>query len=271
MVEKKKRGRDIVDRVVDVFASDDNSIKPEDVKPMPGGPKLPPKPGDIPVPEPTKPPTTEPTKPAIIKPKSFAERMIASMVKYDFPVDVGDGYRNIIYVEGTDTDGAKNPNHVDGFFDARTVVLVRDNGNIELLGAWESTTEPGWYFRKHRINTNGAAAIKPGYQKCWTAGWHRGKQWALVQGGGPVWVYRDDNEDGIRQGDKLFHGNFGINQHHGYNFPRDKIKTASAGCLVGRSEKGHAQFMDIVTDDVRYQANKHYVFGTTVFEKGQVE
>jgi hypothetical protein len=262
MAQKKKRGRDIIDRISDALSSDEEGIKPEDVKPMPGGPELPPKPGDIPVP---------PAKPAIIQPKSFGERMIAAMVKNDYPIDEGDELTNIIYCEGMNIDGTKNNNHVDGFYDARTVVRVFDNGNIEVLGAWEATTEPGWYYRRHRINSDGAAAIKPGYQACWRTGWHHGKQWALVQDAAQCYVYRDDNEDGIREDDKLFYGWFGINQHAGYDFPRDKIKTASAGCLVGRMVKGHKFFMDIITKDARYLQNQRHIFGTTIFEPGQVE
>ena len=42
------------------------------------------------------------------------------------------------------------------------------------------------------------------------------------------------------------------------------IGRASAGCLVGRTRKGHREFMKIVKSDARYRANHGYRFMTGV-------
>ena len=58
-----------------------------------------------------------------------------------------------------------------------------------------------------------------------------------MQTGGQVTVCRDLNKDGQRTGDKRQTGEFGINQHWGYDLP--EVEKASAGCLVGQSKDGH--------------------------------
>jgi hypothetical protein len=68
----------------------------------------------------------------------------------------------------------------------------------------------------------------------------------------------------IRTGDKLDTGLFDINQHWGYDMPRNNISFASAGCLVGRTRQGHREFMQLIKQDKRYQLNKQYMFLTTI-------
>ena len=97
---------------------------------------------------------------------------------------------------------------------------------------------------------------------------HRNNHEALVQTGGEVTVCRDLNKDGQRTGDKRQTGEFGINQHWGYDLP--EVDKASAGCLVGQSKDGHRQFMALVKSDPRYQANRKYVFATAVLQESDV-
>ena len=81
-------------------------------------------------------------------------------------------------------------------------------------------------------------------------------------------VCRDLNKDGQRTGDKRQTGEFGINQHWGYDLP--EVDKASAGCLVGQSKDGHRQFMALVKSDPRYQANRKYVFATAILPESDV-
>ena len=97
---------------------------------------------------------------------------------------------------------------------------------------------------------------------------HRNNHEALVQTGGEVTVCRDLNKDGQRAGDKRETGDFGINQHWGYD--QQEVDKASAGCLVGQSKDGHRQFMALVKSDPRYQANRKYVFATAVLQESDV-
>ena len=80
----------------------------------------------------------------------------------------------------------------------------------------------------------------------------------------PVTIHRDFNGDSHRRGDKTESGNFGIQQHWGYDLPRKDIQNASAGCLVGRTTKGHKEFIALVRDDARFVANRNYTFMTTI-------
>jgi hypothetical protein len=73
---------------------------------------------------------------------------------------------------------------------------------------------------------------------------------------------RDQNKDGRRAGDLRQTGEFGLNQHWGYDLC--EVDKASAGSLVGQSKDGHRQFMALVKSDPRYQADRKYIFTTTI-------
>jgi hypothetical protein len=149
---------------------------------------------------------------------------------------------NIVYFEGLDADDMMtvNEDRLDFWNDIRSV--IRDNGDV--LMSCSATTEPGRYWRLNRMNPDGAAQLAFGqYLDCWEIGDHKGQD-ALVQCGN-LTVYRDDNEDGIRSGDKVYVGDdFGINQHTTSNAP-DTIGRWGAGCLVGKYPSTHAKFMAI--------------------------
>lgn len=116
------------------------------------------------------------------------------------------------------------------------------------------------------MNPKGAARIQFGQYKAWAVGIHGTAEphEALVQVG-DITVCRDFNKDFKRTGDKLDTGDdFYVNQHYGFDFPRNDIRLASAGCLVGRTREGHREFMAIVKQDRRYLANRKYTFYTSV-------
>ncbi|NJK50945.1 hypothetical protein HC931_25055 [Candidatus Gracilibacteria bacterium] len=50
----------------------------------------------------------------------------------------------------------------------------------------------------------------------------------------------------------------------GYDLPVGNVGQASAGCLVGRTRKGHREFMSLVKSDRRYRENLSFVFPTAV-------
>jgi hypothetical protein len=115
------------------------------------------------------------------------------------------------------------------------------------------------------MNRLGAARIAFGQYKAWKVGTHGNSQphEALVQVA-PCIVHRDLDKNFIRTGDRTFEGLFGINQHWGYDLPESNIGQASAGCLVGRTRKGHREFMSLVKSDRRYRENKNFIFPTAV-------
>lgn len=181
------------------------------------------------------------------------------------------GCINIVYVEGMGPDGTPNQNTPNQFNDARFALRVSEGGVVRIAGAWEATTEPGRKFTVNPENPDGAARISFGQFKAWCVGNHKNNpaHEALVQTQ-PIPVFRDRNKDFRREGDLLFSGLFGINQHHGFDYKRDDIRDASAGCLVGRLVAGHRDFMKIVKNDPRFLASRGYTFLTTVIPSAQI-
>jgi hypothetical protein len=120
------------------------------------------------------------------------------------------------------------------------------------------------------LDPKGAARIAFGQYKAWTVSIHRagepGGHEALLQTV-PITVFRDLDMNFKRQGDLPFTGLFGINQHGGYDQPKDNIGKASAGCLVGRSTEGHKAFMTLVKSDPRYRVSNGYRFMTAVMDR----
>lgn len=193
----------------------------------------------------------------------MVEAFIAAAGKRGVTYASGEALRHIGYVEGMNVDGSLNDDVPDGWNDLRFVFRVV-NGDPEVLGAWEATTEPGRRYTISPINPGGAARIEFGHYTSWQVGLHRGDHEALVQTGGPVTVCRDANKDFVRPGDYRDRGYFGINQHHGHDASRASIGGHSAGCLVGRSVEGHKAFMSLVKQDERYAADRRFVFSSTI-------
>lgn len=201
----------------------------------------------------------------------LATRIIKYMLKMNYRVSVGDKQYNIIYVEGMDANGTLNNDRPNEFNDRRMVIEIpSSDGRPIMLHNVEATTEPGTHYTMNPLNPQGAARIAFGQYKAWRVGIHCGASGqncheALVQVA-DVSVYRDKNKDFIRTGDKLFTATpaSGINQHWGFDYPRTDIKMAGAGCLVGRETQKHKDFMALIKQDKRYQANKSYIFLTTI-------
>jgi hypothetical protein len=175
---------------------------------------------------------------------------------------------NIVYVEGMDIDHTPNRNTPNEFNDLRLALRINRAGNPDIVDEWEGTTEPGKFFTTGtRAHKDGAARIAFGQYKAWVIGTHRAgspsAHEALVQVA-PIKVFRDLDANFIREGDKLHAGIFGINQHWGFDLPKTDIRSASAGCLVGRTKAGHRAFMSLCKSDPRFQVNNGYRFMATV-------
>jgi peptidoglycan hydrolase-like protein with peptidoglycan-binding domain len=173
--------------------------------------------------------------------------------------------KNIIYLEGANPDGSLNDNAPNVFNAIRVVFSIGANG-APVVHDWEGTTEPGTFWTFHPMNPLGAARIAFGQYKSWTVGVHhvgkRGAHEALIQVA-PIDVYRDLNKDFKREG-RVYTGIFGVNQHWGYDAPKNNLGNTSAGCLVGRTKAGHREFMALIKSDPRFAANHSYKFMTAV-------
>ncbi len=209
------------------------------------------------------------TNPQVLKPKlqlenNLASRIIKYMLAKSYFVTTNPQEFNIVYVEGMNEDGSLNSDAPNAFNDQRLVIRFSD-GVPSIVGCWQATTEPGDHYTCHPMNRDGAARIQFNQYRAWQVGIHGNAEphEALIQCG-QITVCRDFNQDFKRTGDKLHTGLFGMNQHWGYDFPANNVHNASAGCLVGRTRKGHREFMKLAKSDRRYLANKNYIFFTTI-------
>ena len=196
----------------------------------------------------------------------LASLIVRYMLDKDYKIFQGEKRYNIVYIEGMNVDGSLN-NDTPNYFNDRRMVLQILDGTPAIIGNWEATTEPGRHYTVVRpMNPKGAARVKFGQYKAWRIGIHGTSEphEALVQVGGVISVHRDFNKDFKRTKDKIDTGYFGINQHHGYDLPHNNVYYASAGCLVGRTRRGHQQFMSLIKQDRRYQLNREYTFYGTI-------
>lgn len=200
--------------------------------------------------------------------KDLAGRVVRAMLARGHEFCRHPGCVNIAYVEGMDPDGRLNGNPPDRFNDLRMAITCDADG-VPRATAWDGTTEPGRYYVENPMVPEGAARIAFGQYKSWGVGTHPdgkgGGHEALVQVDA-ITVFRDLDRDFRRAGDKAFTGLFGVNQHWGYDLPPGEVRNASAGCLVGRTRKGHMQFMAMVKADARFLASRSYRFQTAVLD-----
>lgn len=203
-------------------------------------------------------------KPELKLGNDLASRMIKYMQAKNYKVSTEPQQYNIVYIEGMNPDGALNSDAANCFNDLRAVIEFH-NGTPKIVGKWEATTEPGSKYTYSPMNPKGAARIKFGQYTSWSVGLHgtASRHEALVQVR-DITVHRDFNKDCRRTGDQEDTGIFAVNQHWGYDLPKNDVGGASAGCLVGRSTEGHKEFMRVIKQDKRYVANNQYVFTTTV-------
>lgn len=191
----------------------------------------------------------------------FASNIIRYLLATDCWVPVGPNAFTIVYLEGVEADGRINSDAPNEWNDRRIVIEI-PVGFPQIRGDWAATSEPGSYYTHNRMNPAGAARIKFGQYKAWIMGYHGFNPYEALEQVSSIPVFRDDNEDYIRPGDRITHGVIGANQHHGYNAAL--VDGNSAGCLVGQSIEGHEEFIKILKSDRRYQASKDYVFYTAV-------
>lgn len=193
-------------------------------------------------------------------------RIIKYMLAKFYRISTGTQNYNIVYVEGIEANGTVNNDQPNYFNDRRMVIEIPDKVPV-LVGNWEATTEPGTHYTINPMNNLGAARIAFGQYKAWRVGTHWGsgsEPHEALEQVSPIAVYRDKNKDFIRTGDKLYTGDFDMNQHYGFDYPRNDISYAGAGCLVGRTRQGHRDFMALIKQDKRYKLNNQYRFLTTV-------
>jgi hypothetical protein len=201
----------------------------------------------------------------------LASRIVKYMQFKGYHVVRMPGALNIVYLEGADVKGTPIKDSLDKWNDRRMLISIGADGVPMIDFNAKATTEPGRFFTTHPLNSNGAARIALDQFKAWQVGFHHPglqpprRHEALVQSD-TITIFRDKNEDGLRAGDPVEMGSsMGINQHSGLDANANSIGQVSAGCLVGRSNDKHKEFMRRVKKDVRYaEASTGYTFMTAV-------
>jgi hypothetical protein len=144
--------------------------------------------------------------------------------------------------------GIRSANRQSNSYDDTCWVWWTDNGS-EIVHNYTITTNPGFYYLQHPIaGTSGTGILVPGqYIGCWMLGYHRGTQFALVQRGGPMSVYRDSNRDTVLDYDPktIQSGFWGLDGHHGSLEDTDIVDKFSAACIVWRYHQPHEDLMQI--------------------------
>ncbi len=157
--------------------------------------------------------------------------------------DKGNYNLNIIAVRNDSGDASK-------FDDFINVVYKLDGEWV--CDVYPATTEPGpnllrWPLKS--VRHKGAAILIPAqYRSVYQIGTHGGKRkyTALVQRGGPVKVWRDNNRDAHADtGGEWEKGMFGINIHrHWGSDEREYTGGVSAGCQVFQDSRDFYEFME---------------------------
>jgi hypothetical protein len=131
----------------------------------------------------------------------------------------------------------------------------------ERLKAYVITTEPGLYYQTTKLlSEKGCAVLKPGqYENCYQIGIHKDADHkALIQTGGKIAVYRDNDKDGLAENLGVEEtGFFGCNIHGAKRMTKtDKIGAFSAGCQVFQDWHQKEEFIGICEQFKNVTGNK---------------
>lgn len=207
--------------------------------------------------------------------REFTARILTYMRLKNYHMATGAGEVNIVYVEGCDPDGRPNADALDRWNDLRIVIVHDGNGTPQMMLCEPATTEPG-YAPTHSAaarKRGGVARIAFGQYAAWKVGFHKYQceHPALVQVCS-IPIHRDANRDGLRTGDPVSSGLFGINQHGTRpNWKGDIVANWSEGCSVGRDWVRHLYFVGLCKADPRYQADPEYIFRSTWIDGSDLE
>ena len=206
----------------------------------------------------------------------LAKSIVAMMKNNGYKVN-GDGKgMDIVYIRGMDTDGKANAYLPNTFSDARIIIEYDQNQNPTIAGIWDSTIRSTrkYYSKGGGSGADGKGAFMIGngqwgfrlgihhYSNDDTEGeglriYHR-KNHEPDDITGDFTPFEDEIVRGVRDVDRNGLLNSppdteevqfaGIDQHHGYDQPKDNAEYASAGCLSGMTRKGHTEFMSKIKE-----------------------
>jgi len=170
--------------------------------------------------------------------------------------------------------GVRNKSHDSKKFDDSLIVIYRDDKKDWEILSYEITTEPGPSILRKPINPEGTAILIPDqYRGVYRVGLHGGsyRHTALVQRGGTVKVWRDQNKNEIIEIDEntlIQEGMFGINIHRRADpGEREYVRGSSAGCQVFKDSRQFTQFLATCNKSADIFGNS---FTYTLIEEGDL-
>jgi GH24 family phage-related lysozyme (muramidase) len=207
-------------------------------------------------------------KPFIKLDNSYPSRIVKFMQQRGYFVAAGNRRFNILMIEGIDPDSGKLvPDRPNEFCDARVLLEIPFSGIPRIVGAWQATCKAGYHYCDFPMNPKGTARCDRKQFKAWQLGVHgiSNPHEALLQVR-PITIKRYKGRRNYYSETNSIpdEGVFQINFHWGYNYPKDDIEYASAGCLVGRTTEGHKNCMRIIKSDRRFETNNDYIFYITI-------
>ena len=166
--------------------------------------------------------------------------------------------------------GIRADSTIPNRFDDEIHVFFKNNAGQWIHYIFPATTDPGTYWLKNPMHTQGTAILKQGqYAGAYQIGLHKGKYYALVQRK-PVTVLRDYDRNAILD---FFNGQpdtgmFGINIHRAsVNGTTKTVDNYSAGCQVFSNINDFNLFMQLCENHKKLYGNS---FTYTLIDKRAV-
>jgi len=171
--------------------------------------------------------------------KPSIEQLERAMKKKGYPLSYGEYELNIT--------GIRNVSAKPNSFDDLICVFYKDEYGDKTILFFPCTTDPGFYWLEHPLNSRGCAIMKEGhYPDVYKIGVHRGYK-ALEQIGNIRFI-RDNNKDTVldfngKMEDEIFQV-IKANIHHAA-YPENSVVVDkwSAGCQV--INKGWNEFIEL--------------------------
>ena len=182
----------------------------------------------------------------IVGSNTLAALTATSLRSYPELIQKVEALGHSVYTDGqVNTIGVRTSEINAGQFDDEIHLIWKTDDGWQ-HETFPATTDPGAFYLRNPLHVDGTAILVPGQYRVYKFAKHQGKYTTLCQRGGPVRVWRDDNQDGVLDwGGEEHEGWYGINIHHGgSNNPR-VVARWSAGCQVFATMKDWKKAMKI--------------------------
>jgi hypothetical protein len=151
--------------------------------------------------------------------------------------------------------GVRSVNPMPNLFIDKIYLVYKSDGNwVEEI--YPITTDAGTYWLENPSRVLGTAVLvhDKQYRGVYKLGLHRGNYEALVQTGGEVLVWRDNNKDDVVDfGGPEYSGYFGINIHRANSSRQStQVDRWSAGCQVFANPSHFSRLIQLAKLQIRH-------------------